>query len=176
MKIIVSFVFLSLLFMKIGGYFVFLTVQQNIFREEAKERILKLMPSDKITQFCFTEKQFTEIEWKESDKEFYFNGTLYDVVNTKVEGKNRKIYCISDEKETEIYAEILQMSKVQKDELPVKTNLISFLNLLILKYTVPQILCFEGNSTVNVEKPDFAKFVPHYLSIPFSIVIPPPEI
>lgn len=176
MKKIVSIIFLSLLVMKIGGYFAFLTLQQNIFREEAKERILHLLPTNKQTKLSFSEKQFNEIEWKETDKEFYFNGTLYDIVNTKIEGENHVIYCISDEKETEIYAEILQMAKVQKDELPMKNNTVSFLNLLTLKYTIPQILHFKSIAIMDVQKPIIAQLSSLYLSIPISLFFPPPEV
>ncbi len=176
MKKIISIIFLSLLIMKIGGYFAFLTIQQNIFREEAKERILHHLSSNKLTALSFSDKQFKEIDWEEVDKEFYLNGTLYDVVNTKVEGKNHVIYCISDEKETEIYSEILQMSKAQKDELPLKNNMVSLLNLLSLKYTVPPILCFKGLVIENVQKLTFAELSSIYLSIQIPLLFPPPEV
>ena len=176
MKKIISIIFLSLLVMKIGGYFAFLTIQQNIFREEAKERILHLLPTSKLTVLSFSDKQFNEIDWKEIDKEFYLNGTLYDVVKTKIDGTNQVIYCISDEKETEIYSEILQMSKTQKDELPIKNNMISLLNLLTLKYTIPQIFHFKSTSIREVQKPTFAQLSSHYLSIPIPLFFPPPEV
>ena len=176
MKKIISIIFLSLLVMKIGGYFAFLTFQQSIFKEEAKERIQKLLPNDKVTKLSFTEKEFTDIEWKESGKEFYINEILYDVVNIKIEGKNHVVYCISDEKETEIYTDILQLSKVQKDELPFKNNIIFCLNLLTLKYTIPQILCFKSFAIWDAPKPLFAQRLSFYLSIPASSFPPPPEV
>lgn len=176
MKRLISIIFLSLLIMKIGGYFAFLTFQQNNFREEAKERILHLLPTNKQTKLIFSTKQFNEIDWAESNKEFYFQERLYDVVNIKVEGNNHIIYCIADENETEVYAQILQMSKVQNDELPVKNNMISFLNLLTLKYTLPQILYFEYIINFEVKKSVFATLVAPYFSVIISIFIPPPEL
>ena len=176
MKKIISIIFLSLLILKIGGYFAFLIIQQNIFREEAKERIIHLLPTNKQTVISFSEKQYHEIEWRETDEEFYFKGNLYDVIKIKVEGNLRIIYCISDEKETEIYTEILQMSKVQNDEVPCKNNMISFLNLLTIKYTIPQTLYLKSNLIMGVPKPTFTPLLSLYVSIPSSLIFSPPEV
>ena len=176
MKKIVSIIFLSLLVMKIGGYFAFLTVQQHILREEAKERILHNIPSHKQIKLIFSDKQFETIDWKETDKEFYLNGILFDVVNTKMEGNRHVFYCISDEKETEIYAKILQMSNVTQHETPIKNNLISFLNLLTLKYVIPQILHFTSKAILDEKNSLFVSFSSHYLSITISLLFPPPEV
>lgn len=176
MKKIVSIIFLSLLVMKTGGYFAFLTIQQNIFREEAKEKILQILPNNKQTKLSFSAAQFNAIDWKETDKEFYFKGVLYDVVKTKIEGDNHVIYCVSDEKETEIYDKILQMSKVQKDEVPFKNNFISFLNLLTLKYTIPTILHFTCIAIMDEQKSILVQLTTFYLSIFIPSFFPPPEI
>lgn len=175
MKKVVSIIFLSLLVMKIGGYFTFLTIQQNILREEAKERILHLLPNDKQIKLCFSVGQFNKIDWKETEKEFYYKGFLYDVINTKIVGDIHVIYCISDEKETEIYAKILQMSKVQRDELPRKNNLVSFLNLLTLKYTIPPTLQLKSLAIMDEQMPMLAWLSFLYSSIPIALLFPPPE-
>lgn len=175
MKKMVSIIFLSLLIMKIGGYFAFLLIQQDIFKEEAKERIIHLLPNTNLTKLSFSRYQFDKIDWQEIDKEFYFNGKLYDVVRSEIKNSNHILHCLTDDAETEIYSEILQISKAHSDELPVKNTLISFLNLLNLKYTIPQIFRFESQVISRFEKPMFTNFKIIFSSIKLPFVSPPPE-
>ena len=175
MKRIISFIFLCLLVMKIGGYFAFLTIQQLIFREESREKILQHLPTNKLTKLSFSDQEFQEIDWEDVDKEFYYEGSLYDVVEIGFEQKNHIIYCIADENETEIYSELQQMSKAQNDEIPIKNTMISFLNLLNLKYTIPSILSFKSNVVIHNKKLFIGNLASNYLSIPISLFFPPPE-
>ena len=161
--------------MKIGGYFAFLTIQQLIFREESREKILQHLPTNKLTKLSFSDQDFQEIDWEEVDKEFYYEGSLYDVVKIGFEQKNHIIFCIADKNETEIYSELQQMSKVQNDEVPVKNTMISFLSLLNLKYTIPSILSFKSNVITPNKKLFIRNLASNYLSIPLSLFFPPPE-
>ena len=175
MKRLISIIFLCLLVMKIGGYFTFLTIQQIIFREEAKEKILQHLPTNKLTKLSFSDQDFRAIDWEEVDKEFYYEGSLYDVVTIKFEQKNHVIFCITDENETEIYSELQQMSKAQNDEVPVKNTMISFLNLLNLKYTIPPILSFKSTVIIHNKRLFIGNLASNYLSIPVFLFFPPPE-
>ena len=175
MKRLISIIFLCLLVMKIGGYFTFLTIQQIIFREEAKEKILQHLPTNKLTKLRFSDHEFHAIDWEETNQEFYYEGNLYDVVRIEFEQKNHIIFCIADENETEIYSELQQMSKAQNDEIPIKNTVISFLNLLNLKYTIPPILSFKSNLIIIDKKLIIENLSLNYLSISISLFFPPPE-
>jgi hypothetical protein len=175
MKRLISIIFLSLLVMKIGGYFAFLSVQQIILKEEIKEKIYKILPNENLIKLSFSSEDFAKIDWQEQDKEFYFNHKLYDIVRSEFNGKNHVLYCLSDEKETIVYDKILQISQVQNDELPVKNTMASFLNLLLLKYTIPQILHFEGKTFVITQIKRFSNLLICYNSVPISLSNPPPE-
>jgi hypothetical protein len=176
MKRLISIIFLSLLVMKIGGYFAFLSVQQIILKEEIEERIIKNLPNENLAKLSFSSDEFTKIDWQEQDKEFYYKHKLYDIVRSEFNGENHVFYCLSDEKETVIYDKILQISQVQNDELPVKNTMASFLNLLLLKYTIPQILHFEGKTFIIVQIKRFSNLLNCYISIPISLSNPPPEV
>ncbi len=176
MKRLISIIFLSLLVMKIGGYFALVSVQQIIAREEAKEKIIKLLPNEKLVKLSFTRDDFAKIDWQEQDKEFYYNEKLYDIVRSEFNGKNHILYCLSDEKETIIYAKILQISKAQSDELPIKNTMASFLSLLILKYTLPQVYHFIGKVFILSKNKHFSFFLIHYSSITGLSFSPPPEV
>lgn len=175
MKRIISIIFLSLLVMKIGGYFAFLSVQQYIAQKETKAKILNLLPSSTLTKFCFSNTQFDKINWQESEKEFYFNDKLYDVVRSEIKGSNHILYCLADENESEIYSEIMQMSKTHSEELPLKSNMVSLLNLLNLKYTIPQILNFENKVFSILEKTIFRPYKSILFNIKLPLISPPPE-
>lgn len=176
MKRAIPIIFLSLLVMKIGGYFAFLSVQQIILKEEAKERIIQLLPKESLVKLSFSNEDFAKIDWQEQDKEFYFNHKLYDIVRSEFDGKSHILYCLSDEKETAIYDKILQISKVQNDELPVKNTMASLLNLLSLKYTVPEIFHFERKTFLIPQIEHFSNLSICYRSITLSFHNPPPEV
>jgi hypothetical protein len=176
MKRIISIIFLGLLVMKIGGYFAFLSIQQIILKEEAKERIIQTFSNRELAKLSFSNEEFAKIDWQEQDKEFYFQGKLYDIVRSEFKGKNHVLYCFSDEKETVIYDKILQISEKQNDELPLKNTMVSLLNILLLKYTLPEIFQFERKTFISVQIKHLLNFSVCYNSISLALSNPPPEV
>jgi hypothetical protein len=140
-----------------------------------KERIIQQLTNENLVKLSFSSDDFAKIDWQEQNKEFYFNDKLYDIVRSEYNGKCHILYCLSDEKETIIYAKILQISQVQNDELPIKSTMASFLNLLMLKYTVPQIYHFDVKPFIITQFKYFLNFSIRYNSISLSLFSPPPE-
>jgi hypothetical protein len=176
MKRLISIIFLSLLFMKIGGYFTFLTIQQLIFKEEAKEKIIALLPQEQLVKLSFSKEEFMNLDWEDEGKEIYFNHHLYDVVRSEFNGKRHILYCFADEKETAVYEKILELSEAHQNELPQKNNMASFLNLLLLKYTIPQIFQFENKAQIiRIFQTKYADLTLLYASISASLSTPPPN-
>ncbi|MDZ7897516.1 MAG: hypothetical protein U5N85_05755 [Arcicella sp.] len=176
MKRLISIIFLSLIVMKIGGYFSFLKVQQLIFKEEAKEKIICHLPKEKLVKFSFSKQEFVNLDWEEDGREFYFNHNLYDIVRSEFDGKIHTLYCFSDHKETAVYDKIVELSDAHNDELPQKNNMASFLNLLLLKYTIPPIFYLDNKATfVCISPIKYANLKLSYSSIPTSLFIPPPN-
>jgi hypothetical protein len=176
MKKFISIIFLSLIVMKIGGYFAFLSVQQILFKEEAKEKIIALLPKEQLVKLTFSKEEFVNLDWEEAGKEIYFNHHLYDIVRSEFDGKTHTLYCFADEKETAVYDKIIELSETHRDELPQKNNMASFLNLLLVKYTVPQIFQLENKTQfIRIFQRKYADLTLSYASIPASLFTPPPN-
>jgi hypothetical protein len=176
MKKLISIIFLSLLVMKIGGYFAFLSVQQILFKEEAKEKIIRLLPKEQLVKLSFSKEEFINLDWEEEGREMYFNHQLYDIVCSEFDGQTHTLYCFADEKETAIYDKIIELSETHRDELPQKNNLASFLNLLLVKYTIPQIFHFENKAPfIRIFQTKYPDLTLLYASILVSLSTPPPN-
>ena len=93
-----SIVLLSILLLSQLGVHLFVEIHQWIVKEEQREAMLKQIPQKFLTKF----EEKDKLEWEEADREFYYQGSLYDVSKITTE-KGTKIYwAIKDSRETEI--------------------------------------------------------------------------
>jgi hypothetical protein len=84
------------------GYFIVFEIEQN----DNKKSILAAIKNDsgslKIEKVIINDSNQDEITWKE-ENEFEFNGITYDVIKKINQGSSIIVYCINDEKETELF-------------------------------------------------------------------------
>jgi antitoxin component HigA of HigAB toxin-antitoxin module len=137
MKKLISAILLCLLFLKIGGYYAILSIQREICREAFFHKHKNLIEHDKLIHFTFSPLEYQQLEWEKADKEFLLKGKLYDIVSIDEQRGKKIVDCLSDEKEDEIKAAILTLTKAQEQENPLKNNFVSCLNILLLKYLNP---------------------------------------
>lgn len=87
-------------------------VQQYEVRKEIKTRIKQGVPIDELVRIEVTAHNAHELDWEHS-REFRYRGTMYDVVRTQVvDAQTTVYYCVNDDQETELFAELDQL--VQK--------------------------------------------------------------
>lgn len=137
MKKIISAILLCLLFLKIGGYYAILSIQREVCRDAIFHKNKNLIEYDKLIHFTFSSTDYQQLEWEKTDKEFLWKGKLYDIVSIDEDKGTKILHCLSDEKEDEIKSQLLSLVKNQQEEIPLKNNFISCLNLLLLKYINP---------------------------------------
>jgi hypothetical protein len=169
MKRIIYITFLFLLFLKTGGYYAFLKIQQYIVSEEVKEKIIKSLPAEKLVKLSFSRTDYATIDWEEEGKELIYEGKMYDLVRTVYDGKNYVLFCFSDKEESTIYQKILSFSKTQNDDFPVKKSLTACLQLLLIYH-------FEKPLFIKKTEQRFLCLHILYASIPKGLFIPPPEV
>jgi len=76
---------------------------------EVKHAIKRAVPECQLTKFHFTRHEMNRLKWVKSH-EFILNGHYYDVVK-KVRTKNGFFFhCISDNQETELFAQLRTMT------------------------------------------------------------------
>jgi hypothetical protein len=101
MKKIIFYLLFSIFIYQIGGYFISFSIMKYSIKSEMKIKIKKSLNANEYQFFNLNiiskEKSF---KWEESDKEFWYNGRIYDVV--KIE-KSGILKCIDDIQEKKLF-------------------------------------------------------------------------
>jgi hypothetical protein len=106
---------LLLLFLfKIVGYFSVVKINQYFIYKQIERQIANLMPNQflhKITISTENPSSTSQIRWEKTNKDFWYNGTLYDIVRIVKKSKSITYYCIEDKKETNLLLSFEKNSK-----------------------------------------------------------------
>lgn len=102
-----------LLFQAVGYLFIFTAQQYNI-RTEIQQQIKAGVPVTDLVLFKIlptsSKKTHSIYQWIH-ESELRYDGNLYDVVCQEVHGDTTWYYCISDEKETQLFANLDKLVK-----------------------------------------------------------------
>lgn len=109
MRRIVSISLLFLFLAPLPGLYLWLSYEKNRVRKEVKEAIISGMDKDRLVKLTFTlEQTSTLLDW-EHEKEFEYNGMMYDIVETIEEGNIIHYWCWPDREETELNRQISEL-------------------------------------------------------------------
>ena len=175
MKKVISIIFLSLLVLKLGAYFAFLSIEQEIIREEMTEKVASTLSNSELVQLKFSKENLEKIEWERAEKEFWFQGKMYDIVRSETKNGEQIFYCLSDEKETEIEAQIEKLGDDFTNNSPSRSTNFQLLNLLFQQFILPQKFNFSTIFLQDFSVENFQKIKIFYLPISLDILIPPPK-
>lgn len=98
-KILVIFLFLVFWFSTIGYFHAFMLKQMEI-RHSVQSRIEKGLPEEELLLLTFSSQG--EIKWIKKDKEFLYQGHMYDVVSMVEEDGKLHVRCYDDKKEARL--------------------------------------------------------------------------
>jgi hypothetical protein len=95
------------------GYYLVFCIQQYCMREEMMEKIIKNLPDKNLTVIQITNENRRKLKWVEKNKEFKFNGKLYDLARVITQGDTSLLYCVNDRQEEQLIANLEE--HIQKD-------------------------------------------------------------
>lgn len=100
----VSYSFVVIFLLNAMGYFmVFMAMQQEL---KTRARTAKTLHPDQVIAIVVEKDALKQIQWVEEGEEMLFNHQRYDIVKV-VEGKDATtFYCLADQAETALYAEL----------------------------------------------------------------------
>jgi hypothetical protein len=161
MKALLSLTLFFALLLKMGGYYAILSIERAEIREKVEQKIIKSLPKSKLICIAANAENFSKISWERPEKEFSFEGNLYDIVFAEnVDGTNY-YYCLSDKAETEIEAKLNQWLDNQTEHLPFSTNSKHILQLLSEPSTIhrnPSFLFYHFFSEISSIFPNLVAF------------------
>jgi len=116
---------ISLLFfmlLQAGGYFFVFKIQQHEIRQEIKQQIKAGMPEDELVLLKIPNALAHESRsfWSIPEREFRSNGVMYDVVRQEGHGDTTWYYCLADEKETRLFANLDEAVKRDMNQNPAR--------------------------------------------------------
>ena len=110
MKKIVSSILLLSLFLNIVGYHFIFQIQQHNIKEDMEEYLSKSENILNATELKLPLNDISKLKWQD-EKEFTYNGELYDVIQQKKVNGELIIQCIKDKKETHLVNDYTKISK-----------------------------------------------------------------
>ncbi|CAH0995122.1 hypothetical protein EMA8858_01242 [Emticicia aquatica] len=157
MKKLFSLIFLSITLLKIGGFIAILSIEREIIREKALSKIANEIPSKDLTCIVANAQNQHKFEWEEDEKEFWFEGQLFDIVEIKVKNGIKSYYCIADKNEQLIIAKIEKLSAGFGSNSPINNSTKDFLLVLFQPTIVnspysPNFNIFFYSSLIKFDK------------------------
>lgn len=107
MKKLAILTLLSIFIFNTVGYYIVFKISQSEAKSEIKSKITQNLSTQELTAITLTKTEIATVVWLEKNKEFYFKNKLYDVVKTTENNPNSTtFYCLSDEKEEALFANL----------------------------------------------------------------------
>ena len=82
-----------------GTYF-YLSIQQKVIQEAVQRKLEEGIPSNELVKLTFSTSEIKKVLRWEHDKEFEYNGQMYDVVEVTDVGDSLQYLCWWDKAET----------------------------------------------------------------------------
>jgi hypothetical protein len=102
---------LALFLLQIVGYLPVFKLQQWDIRRKMELMIKENVLNETVHRIIISNDNKTQLHWERADKEFWFEGNLYDIIRSEIRDGATIYYCLSDVKETNLtskYAETLK--------------------------------------------------------------------
>lgn len=109
------------------GYYFIYSIQQKQIREEVKEQLIQHIPEYRLQQIAGTANK-DNIKWEIPGKEFYLNGQLYDLAETRQVNGETIYYGLTDNKEEQLLKDLAKDIKSGTDNNTTKggKNILKF--------------------------------------------------
>lgn len=132
-------ILLVLLLLQSAGSIVLLQLQQTQIRREMKRAIRAGLPEERLVRFVFTSGDQLaggeRVEWIEAH-EFRYRGVMYDIARTEHAQGRTVRYCVRDDAETALYA---QLDRLVREETTRDPDQRKTANQLLRQLMVPAL-------------------------------------
>jgi hypothetical protein len=168
LKRLISFLLILSIFCSLIGYYLIFKIEQFQVKERVEREILKNIPEEELTIIIIPQDKMDQIKWTEENKEFKYNGEMYDLVKSIKRGDTIHYYCYNDVQETKLITILDKLVKEQSDNSKTKT---------LQKQTHINYFFQRSTSLLNsqISTITFNDIVIHYKSIKRDIIPPPPK-
>ncbi len=164
------------LLFKIGGQYTAFTITQHKIHKQIKHLVEQQIPNNYLHKIIINHPN--QIRWTKKDKEFWYQGFMYDIVRSEKHNNAIMYYCIQDRAESDL---VKNFQKNQQDNQQNSQD--SILNWDFAKKIVAIDFPFINFATQNklffiaIHKEKFVSFYNNFYQFHFFASIDfPPEI
>jgi len=174
-KKLLGYFFLLTLLVPSLGTSVWFIQQQKRVRKEVKQHLIAGVEDSELTLLIFSEEDKSSLlEW-EHEKEFQFEGTMYDIVREDKIGELHYYWCWKDDKETALYKKYEELLAKMHDQNSNEGNSQShWLQFCLTLYLSPTNH-WEPVNPIIQKTPDNETYVNFYHSLALQPLSPPPN-
>ena len=173
---VVQYILLSLFIWQIVGFVAYFEFSHIKLKKEIKLLLKQGVPDNELVSFKFSNTELEQLIWLKKN-EFNLNGNLFDVVERyKSSDGTTHMRCISDKKETILFARLEQTISQNLGDEQSQTPISNWMKLL----KIPT--CFSQNSflikLLDFQQKEFSS-IPcrnNYSLVSTKILSPPPQI
>ena len=169
----ISILLTLLMFLNASSYILIYVGRLATHRWEINAVINSQWNSLNIQELKFTREEYeSKLRWKD-EKEFEYNGRMYDIASVKETGDNIIVYCVRDEKEEVLISNYEKLHRTNS----TKDKIASDSQTLLLAF---HFLAIQ-NESCKLDNASNALFIPsggidNYNSIYIKFPTPPPKI
>lgn len=175
MKILLSLTLFFALLLKMGGFYAILSFEREGIREKVEQKVIKSLKKSELICIVANAENQSKIEWERAEKEFRFEGNLYDVVYSENRLGVTYYYCLSDTDETILEAKIDKLLENQTEQSPFGNQsklVFHFLSEPLIEHNNPT---FHFNYFIDKKSSIFPNLTIFYTSDFVSNLKQPPQ-
>jgi hypothetical protein len=174
-KTFLSLTLFFALLLKMGGFYAILSFEREEIREKVEQKIIKSLKKSELICIVADDKNSYKIEWERPEKEFRFEGNLYDVVYSENTLGVTYYYCLSDKDETKLEAKIDKLLENQTEKSPFGNQSKLIINFLSEPLITHQNPIFNFNYFIKKKPSIFSNLIIFYPSDFVSKLKQPPQ-
>lgn len=177
MKRTLSIIFLLVFIYNIAGFFVVFKIEQYAAKDEMKAYISQNPANAELEKIVISnevmDSRASGFRMFDDNKEFTFNGKLYDIIKSTSDGKFTTFYCLNDKNEERIISNLYEHVQRNTDQnIPSRDNAMK-----LIKNIIKEALPNEYSSLCNVPFKEI-HFTTVFTDLPqnyIPVASPPPK-
>jgi hypothetical protein len=159
-----------------GGFYAILSYERYEIREKVEQKLLNSLKKSELICIVENAENLSKIIWERPEKEFEFEGNLYDVVYSENILGITHYYCLSDKDETKLEAKIDKLLENQTEKSPSgnqSKRILHFFSEPLITHSKPT---FNFNYFINKNSSVFTNLTIFHLSDFVSKLKQPPQL
>ena len=175
MKTILSLTLLVILLLKMGGFYAILSFEREEIREKMERKLINSLEKSKLICIVENTENLSKISWERPNKEFRFEGNLYDVAYVETISDVNYYYCLSDKDEMKLEAKIDKFLENNTEKLPFGNNSKLILHLFSEPFISHQNPTFNFHHFIDKKPSIFSNLTIFYPTDFVSELKQPPQ-